>query len=331
MTTRGNDLSGKCGACRRKVSQGTGCEDCGLWFHWECSGTNSDLAILPWYCNSCVQAKVIKKQEETILSLKRELELARTEIDLLKGELNLVDNCPEEFRTVSNSRRKLKKVPSSLDVKLALTNRFEPLAMLGPQTDGDAIDQPVLEAKPKRKILVLGSSHGRGIGQRLQKAMGDAYAVTSIFKPNADLSNVTGDIGKLCKGFSKEDQVVIVGGPGNSLERNLNYQIEKDLSDIAQKTSHTNVRFVGLFWRHDKPWINRCVREINLRLERSLVEVGAAHIDAIDVSSILRSEHTVHGLHLNPRGKDKLTRLIAESIKGRHIPVVMGVQNHFLG
>lgn len=161
--------------------------------------------------------------------------------------------------------------------------------------------------------------------------MGDAYAVTSIFKPNADLSNVTGDIGKLCKGFSKEDQVVIVGGPGNSLERNLNYQIERDLSDIAQKTSHTNVRFVGLLWRHDKPWINRCVREINLRLERSLVEAGSAHIDAIDVSSILRSEHTVHGLHLNPRGKDKLTQLIAESIKGRHIPVVMGVQNHFLG
>jgi hypothetical protein len=62
MATRGNDLSGKCGACRRKVSQGTGCKDCGLWFHWECAGTNSDSAILPWYCNSCVQAKVIKKR-----------------------------------------------------------------------------------------------------------------------------------------------------------------------------------------------------------------------------------------------------------------------------
>jgi hypothetical protein len=35
------------------------------------------LAILPWYCNSCVQAKVIKKQEETILTLSRELELTK--------------------------------------------------------------------------------------------------------------------------------------------------------------------------------------------------------------------------------------------------------------
>jgi hypothetical protein len=82
MTTRGSDLSGKCGACRRKVSQGTGCKDCGLWLHCECAGINSVSAILPWYCNTCVQAKVIKKQEETILSLSRELELAKTEINL---------------------------------------------------------------------------------------------------------------------------------------------------------------------------------------------------------------------------------------------------------
>jgi hypothetical protein len=88
-------------------------------------------------------------------------------------------------------------------------------------------------------------SHGRGIGQRLQNAMGDACAVTSIFKPNADLSNVTGDTGNLCKDLTKEDQVVIVGVPGNSLDRNLNYQIEKDTSDIAQKTSSTDVKFVG--------------------------------------------------------------------------------------
>jgi hypothetical protein len=47
MATRGSDLSGKCGACRRKVSQGTGYEDCGLWFHWECAGINSVSAILP--------------------------------------------------------------------------------------------------------------------------------------------------------------------------------------------------------------------------------------------------------------------------------------------
>ncbi|PNF24442.1 hypothetical protein B7P43_G09670 [Cryptotermes secundus] len=74
--------------------------------------------------------------------------------------------------------------------------------MLEPQTDGNSVDQPasaessykpIFKAKPKHQILVLGSSHGRGIGQRLQNAMGDGYAVTSIFKPNVDLRSVTGD------------------------------------------------------------------------------------------------------------------------------------------
>jgi hypothetical protein len=50
--------------------------------------------------------------------------------------------------------------------------------------------------------------------------------------------------GFIIKILNKEDQVVIVGGPGNSLDRNLNYQIEKDISDIAQRTSLTNVNFV---------------------------------------------------------------------------------------
>jgi hypothetical protein len=62
------------------------------------------------------------------------------------------------------------------------------------------------KAKPKHKILVLGSSHGRGIGQRLHNATRGAYVVTSMFKPNSDLSNVTGGIGNWCE----DDQVVIV-------------------------------------------------------------------------------------------------------------------------
>jgi hypothetical protein len=60
------------------------------------------------------------------------------------------------------------------------------------------------------------------------------------------------------------------------------------------------VKFAGIPWRQDKPWINRWVRDANLRLEHSLVEVGRIHIDVVDVSSISRRKHTVHGLHLNP-------------------------------
>jgi hypothetical protein len=46
MATRGNDLSGECAACRRKVSQGTGCEDCGLWL----LGCVLALIVIRPYC-----------------------------------------------------------------------------------------------------------------------------------------------------------------------------------------------------------------------------------------------------------------------------------------
>jgi trans-2-enoyl-CoA reductase len=36
-----------------------------------------------------------------------------------------------------------------------------------------------------KKVLLLGSSHGRGLRERLHSILGDEYMVTNIFKPNA--------------------------------------------------------------------------------------------------------------------------------------------------
>ena len=38
---------------------------------------------------------------------------------------------------------------------------------------------------------------------------------------------------------------------------------------IPEKSNKMNVRFVNLFWRHDKPRINRKVRSVNLRLDQA--------------------------------------------------------------
>jgi hypothetical protein len=44
-----------------------------------------------------------------------------------------------------------------------------------------------------------------------------------------------------------------VGGPGNSLDRNFSYTIEKDISFIADRMDNNNVGLVRIFRRHDKP------------------------------------------------------------------------------
>jgi hypothetical protein len=65
-----------------------------------------------------------------------------------------------------------------------------------------------------------------------------------------------------------------VGGPGNSLDRNYHNSIEKDINFIAERTSNTNVGFVGLLRRHDKLWMDRKVRSMNLYLEWALMGCG---------------------------------------------------------
>jgi hypothetical protein len=135
--------------------------------------------------------------------------------------------------------------------------------------------------KSKRKIYLLGSSYGRGIGPMLQENLGSKFDICSIFKPNAPPANVE-DLGKFGKDLTKQDHIIIVGGPGNSLDRNHHYSIEADLNHTAERTSNINVGFVNLFQRHDKPWVNGKVRSMNLQLDRALMRHDMSHIGVID-------------------------------------------------
>jgi hypothetical protein len=86
--------------------------------------------------------------------------------------------------------------------------------------------------------------------------LGTIFDVCSIFKPNASIAKVVEDIGKLGKGLTKPDHIIIVGGPGKSRDRNFHYLVENDLNFIADWTLNTNVGVVRLFERHDKLWLN---------------------------------------------------------------------------
>jgi hypothetical protein len=55
------------------------------------------------------------------------------------------------------------------------------------------------------------------------------------------LAKVVEDLGKLGKDLTKQDYIIIVGRPGNSLDRDYYYPIEKDVNFIAERTVHTNV------------------------------------------------------------------------------------------
>jgi hypothetical protein len=153
---------------------------------------------------------------------------------------------------------------------------------------------------------------------------------TSIFKPNATLGKVVGELKKLSKDLTKNDHVIIVGGPGNSLDRDLNDKIENDMDNIAKNSTHTNVGFVGLLDCHDRPHVSKWVRSANMRLEHALWSADRSHIGLIDVSSLNKNDHTRHGLHSNSRGKEKIEQLISNEIMCKpdtgKIPVITGLR-----
>jgi hypothetical protein len=64
---------------------------------------------------------------------------------------------------------------------------------------------------------------------------------------------------------------------------------------------------VNLFESHDKLYMNGRVRCMNLQLDQALMRHDMSHIGVTDTSSIVREDHTMHGLHLNSRGKKRLT------------------------
>jgi hypothetical protein len=57
--------------------------------------------------------------------------------------------------------------------------------------------------------------------------LGNKFDIVSIFKPNAPLAKVVEDLGKLGKGLTKQDNIVIMGGPDNSLDRNHYYSVKR--------------------------------------------------------------------------------------------------------
>jgi hypothetical protein len=105
-----------------------------------------------------------------------------------------------------------------------------------------------------------------------------------------------------------------VGGPGNSLDGNYKYSIEKDINFNVERIDNTNVGFVNLFQRHDKLWMNRRVGSMNLWLDRALMRHDMSHINVTDSSSFVRGDLTRHGLHLSSRGKKRLKQLVAERV-----------------
>jgi hypothetical protein len=87
-------------------------------------------------------------------------------------------------------------------------------------------------------------------------------------------------------------------GPGNSLDINYYYWVEKDVNIIAERTAHTNVGLFNIFKRHDKPWMNERVRRVNLQFYQALMGRDVIHTGVTDTAFF--REKLLHNSWLTP-------------------------------
>jgi hypothetical protein len=165
---------------------------------------------------SCKYQKQARYHEERIRYLEQELKVAREEIIFLKAgnssskikDQDISDNL-RSWTKPKNSKSRPCSFSTDDASHVQLRNRFSVLEVdqqsTGLLKHGDNKIKPLARKtkSQKRKILLLGSSHGREVGPMLQEHLGNEYAVTSIFKPNAPLPNVVEDLRKLGKDFTK--------------------------------------------------------------------------------------------------------------------------------
>ena len=171
---------------------------------------------MPRDCTSCKYQKHIKHQEGRIRYLELELKAARDEINSLKNRNtnDLVrgnDNTNDIWFKPKNPKSRARRFSANDMSHMRLSNKFGVLET--DQQNQGSLKHKDMKIKSltgksnsqKKKILLLGSSHGHNIGPLLQNHLGTEYEVMSIFKPNAPLENIVEDLENLGKDLTKKN------------------------------------------------------------------------------------------------------------------------------
>jgi hypothetical protein len=87
----------------------------------------------------------------------------------------------------------------------------------------------------------------------LQEHLDATHEIARILKPNAPFGNVTEKLGNLGNDLTKWDHTIRVGVPGNSLNINYHYSVEKDINFTVERTCNTDIRFVNILRKHGQP------------------------------------------------------------------------------
>jgi alcohol dehydrogenase class IV len=75
----------------------------------------------------------------------------------------------------------------------------------------------VKERMTKKRILIVGDSHNKGMATELQHNLDKNFVVQGLVKTGADLEVILRSNMKECKNLTKKDVLIILGGGGYNI------------------------------------------------------------------------------------------------------------------
>lgn len=178
------------------------------------------------------------------------------------------------------------------------------------------------------KVAIFSDSMCRGIAMIMSTQTSSTTHVTSVIKPGANFSQVTGPIASQCCDFGPQDYIFVHAGtndmdglPPNSAKY---LKIPKSLINLAHKT---NIVLCSVPYRYDsKSYLSTNIFETNDGLKYACAKFNFSYLDIN--SLISRSLFTKEGLHFNKRGKVLLaTKFIHIVCSNRKFPTLSRVSS----
>jgi lysophospholipase L1-like esterase len=140
------------------------------------------------------------------------------------------------------------------------------------------------------------------------------FEVQGIIEPGAELTTITKTVKKEVKLLTKNDVIVIWGGTRDG-SKNETTSGMRQLKDFFRENNHTNIIQMGIPYRFDLH-ANSCVnKEIEVCNRKLGKLVKAFEYTALIKPDSNREVFTKHGLHMNNKGKELVTKKITSAIK----------------
>jgi lysophospholipase L1-like esterase len=160
----------------------------------------------------------------------------------------------------------------------------------------------------------LGDSHARGMANELQHRLRKSFEVQGIVKPGANIKEITNTLNLTVSSLTKKDGC-IVWGRTRDIVKNEGQNGLRQMKDFVTRQNHTDLLLINATFRHDlqeSSCVNSAVKNFNRKLMKYNKAFENLHL--LEVENC-RELYTIHGLHLNGKGKEVTAEKIVNVIK----------------